>query len=67
VLLGNDDPTQSQTASVSGLEHDGSSLRTHAYGADAPGVTTATTTPRRSGYGFTLPPESIVALTPASG
>lgn len=67
VLLVNDDPAQSQTVSVAGLQPDGSTLRSYTYSADAPRITTATTTPAQAQQGLTLPPQSILVLTPATG
>lgn len=66
VLLVNDDPAQSQTVSVPGLQRDGSSLRTYSYSAGTPQITTGTSTPAQAQLGVTLPPESILVLTPAA-
>lgn len=68
VLLVNDNPTQSQTVSVAGLQRDGTSLRSYSYSYSAatPQVTTGTTTPTQAYNGVTLPPESILVLSPAT-
>lgn len=66
VLLVNDNPTQSQTVSVAGLQRDGSSLRSYTYSAATPQITTGATTPTQAYTGVTLPPESILVLSPAT-
>jgi hypothetical protein len=66
VLLVNDDPARARTVSVAGLQRDGVSLRAYTYSAGRPEITPATTTPIQAQQGVSLPPESIVVLTPAN-
>ena len=66
VLLVNDDPSQSHTVPVAGLQRDGATLRSYTYSAASPSITSDTTTPSHAQGGLSLPPQSIVVLTPGS-